>query len=147
MTTEREKEPDSRVVTRLAGRGEEAVTRLMEELGRNTMVTEALARAMSARRGLDAVSRTALAQVGLAAAEDVRELRQQVADLEKRLGKLEQGGEAGAGEGRTAPTATASRRGAQAATKTKSTATAPGGGTSSGGTASPSRASRSTPSG
>lgn len=124
MATEREKPADSGVVGRLAGRGEDAITRLMEELGKNTMLTEALTRAMSAKKGLDAVSRGALAQAGLAAADDVRELRREIADLEKRLAKLEGAGKRQASRSRAAKASPAR-----------------------GGTTSRSRASRSTPSG
>jgi hypothetical protein len=91
MATGDRKTPDSGVVGRLAGRGEEAMSRLMDELGRNRTVTEGLTRALAAKGMLDTASRTALTQVGLAPAEDVRELRQRVMDLEKRLAKLEGG--------------------------------------------------------
>ncbi len=91
MATEDRKSSDSGVVGRLAGRGEEAMGRLMDELGRNRTVTEGLTRALAAKGMLDTASRTALTQVGLAPAEDVRELRQRVMDLEKRLAKLEGG--------------------------------------------------------
>ena len=91
MATRQRKTPDSGVVGRLAGRGEEAMSRLMDELGRNSAVTEALTRAVAAKGMLDSASRTALTQVGLAPADEVRELRRRVIDLEKRLGKLEGG--------------------------------------------------------
>src|SRR5918998_4323740 len=91
------KTADEGVVSRLAGRGEDAMTRLMDELGRNSVVTDALARAMSAKGRLDTASRTALGQVGLAAADDLSDLRKQVADLEKRLAKLEGGGSSRSG--------------------------------------------------
>ena len=107
------KTADEGVVSRLAGRGEDAMTRLMDELGRNSVVTDALARAMSAKGRLDTASRTALGQVGLAAADDLNDLRKQVADLEKRLAKLEAGGKASSG----------SRSGRSATTSTKSTST------------------------
>jgi hypothetical protein len=61
----------------------------MDELGRNRKETEGLTRALAAKGMLDNASRTALTQVGLAPAEDVRELRRRVMDLEKRLVKLE----------------------------------------------------------
>ena len=91
MATGESKDYDSGVVGRLAGRGEEAMSRLMDELGRNRTVTEALTRALAAKGMLDTASRTALTQVGLAPADDVRELRRRVMDLEKRLAKLEGG--------------------------------------------------------
>jgi hypothetical protein len=107
------KTADEGVVSRLAGRGEDAMTRLMDELGRNSVVTDALARAMSAKGRLDTASRTALGQVGLAAADDLNDLRKQVADLEKRLAKLEAGGKASSG----------TRSGRSSTTSTKSTST------------------------
>ncbi len=113
MATERPS--DTRVVSRLAGRGEDAITRLMDELSRNQMVTDALARAMSAKGRLDAASRSALAQVGLAPVDDVRELRQQLADLEQRVAKLEEAGKTEAAK---------PRRGRTAATSTKTTGAA-----------------------
>ncbi len=91
MATRETKASDAGVVGRLAGRGEEAMSRLMDELGRNRTVTEALTRAVAAKGMLDTASRTALTQVGLAPAEEVRELRQRVIELENRLAKLEGG--------------------------------------------------------
>ena len=92
MADERRKGSDSGVVSRLAGRGEDAITRLMEELGRNSVVTEALARAMSTKGRLDQASRSALSQIGLAPSDEVRDLRTQVDELERRLARLEGGG-------------------------------------------------------
>ena len=89
MATEQKREEDAGVVSRLAGRGEEALTRLMDELGRNSRVTDALARAMSAKGKLDDASRAALGQIGLAAADEIKDLRGQLERLEKRLAKLE----------------------------------------------------------
>src|SRR3546814_8773234 len=43
------KPSDGGMVNRLAGRGEEAVTRLVEELGKNPRVTDALSRVMDAK--------------------------------------------------------------------------------------------------
>jgi len=99
-TRQSKNEPESGVVSRLSRRGEEAVTRLMEELGRNERVTDALHRAMSAKGKLDSAGRSALGQVGLAAADDVTDLRAQVERLEKRLAAL---------EGATGTTASAKR--------------------------------------
>jgi hypothetical protein len=89
METEDRKSSDAGVVGRLAGRGEEAMSRLLDELGRNRTLTEGLTRALAAKGMLDSASRTALTQVGLAPAEDVRELRGRVMALEKRLAELE----------------------------------------------------------
>ena len=91
MATGDRKSSESGVVGRLAGRGEEAMSRLVDELGRNRTLMEGLTRALAAKGMLDAASRTALTQVGLAPAEDVRELRRRVMDLEKRLAELEGG--------------------------------------------------------
>ncbi|MEO8290661.1 MAG: hypothetical protein ABI649_06660 [Gaiellaceae bacterium] len=85
---------DGGMVGRLAGRGEEAVTRLVEELGKNPRVTDALDKAMSAKGKIDQSARGALAQVGLAAADELKELREQIERLERRLAKVETGGAA-----------------------------------------------------
>src|SRR5215210_6297369 len=79
------------VVERLSKRGEEAFTRLAEELGRNERVADALGKALSAKGRLDGASRRALGQVGLAAADELKDLRAHVEKLEKRLAKLEGG--------------------------------------------------------
>src|ERR671925_1562628 len=87
----RGRKPEPGVVERLSKRGEEAFTRLAEELGRNERVADALGKAISAKGRLDGASRRALGQVGLAAAEELTELRTQVDKLEKRVAKLEGG--------------------------------------------------------
>ena len=92
MGRQRNKPADAGVVSRLAGRGEDAITRLMDELGRNSIVTDALTRAMSARGVVDETTRKALAQVGLAAADEISQLRAQLETLEQRLSKLEAAG-------------------------------------------------------
>ncbi len=79
------KTADEGVVSRLAGRGEDAMTRLMDELGRNSVVTDALARAMSAKGRLDSASRATLGQVGLAASDDVDDLDPDVVADHDRL--------------------------------------------------------------
>ena len=91
MASEETKEQETGVVGRLAERGEEAMTRLMDEVGRNQRVTEALGRALAAKGMLDSASRTALRQVGLAPADEVQELERRVQDLEARLARLETG--------------------------------------------------------
>ena len=136
------KPEESGVVGRLAGRGEDAVTRLMDTLGRNTAVTEALARAMSAKGRLDATSRAALAQVGLAAADEIKDLRGQLERLERRLAKVETTGGSRSGGSRSASGsrsgtsggASSSRSGAKSSsgTRTKSSSS----GTKSSGTSS-----------
>jgi hypothetical protein len=89
MATKEKKQQDGGVVGKLAGRGEEALSRVVEGLGRNPRVTDALDRAMGAKGRLDGASRSALNQVGLAAAEEIRDLRTQLERLERRLTKLE----------------------------------------------------------
>jgi polyhydroxyalkanoate synthesis regulator phasin len=74
---------------RLAGRGEEAVTKLVEELSKNPRVTDALGRVMDAKTRIDQSARGAVAQAGLAAADELKELRKQIERLERRLAKLE----------------------------------------------------------
>jgi hypothetical protein len=83
------KEASGGVVGRLATRGEEATARFMDALGKNHLVTDALAKAVSAKGKLDSGSRTALNQIGLATLDEVKDVRKQVATLEKRLAKLE----------------------------------------------------------
>lgn len=90
MATKREKDEGS-TLGRLAGRGEGAVTKLVEELGRNPRVTEALGRAMSAKGRVDSASRRTLGTIGLAAADELKDLRKQIERLEKRLSRLEAG--------------------------------------------------------
>jgi hypothetical protein len=94
MATKRKKPDEGGFVERLAGRGEEAVTRLLDELARNPRVTDALGRAMSAKGKVDAGARRTLSQVGLAAADELKDLRKQIERLERRLARLE-GGDSG----------------------------------------------------
>ena len=83
------KPSDGGMVNRLAGRGEEAVTRLVEELSKNPRVTDALSRVMDAKTKIDQSARGAVAQAGLAAADELKDLRKQIERLERRLVKLE----------------------------------------------------------
>jgi hypothetical protein len=108
-------ENDTGVLNRLAGRGEEAVNRLMEELGKNEKVADALARALEAKGKVDERTRKTLGSVGLAAADQLEGLRKQIETLEKRLAALEKTEAAKAGE--TAATT-------RSATATKPTTTA-----------------------
>ena len=89
MEEERKEPREGSVVSRLAGRGEETVTRFMDELGRNPRVTEALARALAAKGKVDEGTRRVLAQIGLAPADEVRELGLRLEDVERRLAKIE----------------------------------------------------------
>ena len=82
---------DASVLSRLASRGEDAVTKLMEEMGRNPRVTEALGAAMSAKGKVDVKPRETLRQIGLAAADEIKDLRGHLERLEKRLAALEGG--------------------------------------------------------
>ena len=86
---ESKKPSDGGMVNRLAGRGEEAVTRLVEELGKNPRVTYALSRVIDAKTKIDQSARGAVAQAGLAAADELKDLRKQIERLERRLAKLE----------------------------------------------------------
>jgi polyhydroxyalkanoate synthesis regulator phasin len=104
-----EKTGDGGMVNRLAGRGEEAVSRLVEELGKNPRVTDALGRAMSAKGKIDQSARGALAQVGLAAADELKELRAQIERLERRLAKLESSGGSSPGGSQTGSKASAKK--------------------------------------
>ncbi len=74
------KKPDNGggTLNRLAGRGEEAVTKLVEELSKNPRVTDALSRVMDAKTRIDQSARGAVAQAGLAAADELKDLRKQV---------------------------------------------------------------------
>ncbi len=83
------KPSDGGMVNRLAGRGEEAVTRLVDELSKNPRVTDALSKVMEARTKIDQSARGAVAQAGLAARDELKELRKQIERLERRLAKLE----------------------------------------------------------
>ena len=86
------KEPiDEGMVSRLAGRGEEALTRLMDELGRNERVTDALGRAMAAKGRVDETTRKTLGTIGLTSSEDLKDLSKRLERLEKRVQKLEGG--------------------------------------------------------
>jgi polyhydroxyalkanoate synthesis regulator phasin len=88
-TAKKEKETEAGTIERLSKRGEETLTRLADELARNELVADALARASSARGRLDGASKRALGQVGLASTDELEALRKEVARLEKRLAKLE----------------------------------------------------------
>jgi hypothetical protein len=89
MATSRKKPDDGSFVGRLAGKGEGAVNRLVDELGKNPRVTDALGKAMSAKGRVDSASRRTLSQIGLAAADELKDLRKQIERLERRLARLE----------------------------------------------------------
>ena len=95
MATSRKKPEDGSFVGRLAGKGEDAVNRLVDELGKNPRVTDALGKAMSAKGRVDSASRRTLSQIGLAAADELKDLRKQIERLERRLARLEGGSSSG----------------------------------------------------
>jgi len=115
------KETESGTLERLSRRGEETLTRIVDELGRNERVTEALGVAMSAKGKLDGASRRALGQVGLAAADELEDLRTKLARLEKRVAKLESGSKAKPAAGRKATTARTTARAKKTAGTTPAT--------------------------
>ncbi|HXV34814.1 MAG TPA: hypothetical protein VD769_12455 [Gaiellaceae bacterium] len=86
------KETDAGTLGRLSKAGEETITRLVEELGKNERITDAMARAMAAKGKLDEGAKRAAGQVGLAAADELKDLRRHIERLEKRLAKLEAAG-------------------------------------------------------
>jgi hypothetical protein len=114
MATGRKK-PDDSFVGRLAGRGEDAVNRLANELSNNPTVTDALGKALSAKGKVDATARRTLSQIGLAAADELKDLRKQIERLERRLSRLEGGSSSVGGP----PTGTSAKR---SETKKKPTA-------------------------
>jgi hypothetical protein len=80
-------EPESQAATastlsRLAGRGEETIKRLSEEIDKNPRMHDA-------RDRLDKLGRSMLQQLNVAFADDVEELKKEVTRLERRLAKLE----------------------------------------------------------
>ena len=109
-------------IGRLAGRGEEAVTRLVEELSKNPRVTEVVDRAMQAKDRVDKSARGALAQAGVAAADELKELRKQIEKLERRLAKLETTSGTGTAKKTTAKKSTAKKTTARKSTAKKTTA-------------------------
>jgi len=74
---------------RLADKGEEAVTKLIDELAKNPRVTDALARVMEMKGKADEKTRQTLANSSGAAASQIKDLRIHLEKLEKRLQKME----------------------------------------------------------
>jgi septal ring factor EnvC (AmiA/AmiB activator) len=128
MATKRKKPDEGGFVERLAGRGEEAVTRLLDELANNPRVTDALGRAMSAKGRVDAGARRTLSQVGLAAADELKDMRKQIERLERRLARLEGDTKTTAKRSETKKKPTARKRAKTTAKKgaEKTTSPAPG---------------------
>jgi polyhydroxyalkanoate synthesis regulator phasin len=89
MAENGKQEGETSVITKLSKAGEDAVTRIVEELGKNERVTDAVARAMSAKGKVDERTRKTLGQVGVAGADEIKSLRKRLERLEKRLAALE----------------------------------------------------------
>ena len=105
MAKEQKKQDDSgRLVGRLTGKGEDTVSKLLNDLANNPRVTDAIGRALSAKGKVDANARKALSQAGLAAADELKDLRKQIERLERRLARLE-GGSAEKSTTKKTPTA------------------------------------------
>ncbi len=83
------KETDAGTLGRLSKAGEDVFTRLVDELAKNERVTDALGKALSAKGKVDEGAKRALGQVGVAAADELKDLRTHIERLEKRLAKLE----------------------------------------------------------
>ena len=145
MATKTKKDENSGVVGRLAGKGEEALTKLIDELGRNERVAEALSRATNAKGKLDVTSRGALHGIGLAPIDEVRDLQKRLESLEKRLAKVETRAgitpTAKRAQTKKTPSSATRTKKASAASKKADQAASPaagralGGGTARGGTA------------
>jgi polyhydroxyalkanoate synthesis regulator phasin len=104
------KETDAGTLGRLSKAGEDALTRFVEELGKNERITDAVAKAVAAKGKLDEGAKRAVGQVGLAAADELKDLRKHIERLEKRLAKLESEAEPAAKPRRTTkPRTTTSR--------------------------------------
>jgi hypothetical protein len=123
MAQKRKQPDEGGFVGRLAGRGEEAVGRLIDELGRNPRVTDALGKAMSAKGKVDAGARRTLSQVGLAAADELKDLRKQIERLERRLARLEGGSTSRRSSGTSARTSAKRSETKKKPTTRKSTTT------------------------
>jgi polyhydroxyalkanoate synthesis regulator phasin len=89
MPSKGKKSDDGGFVGGLAERGEKAVNRVVDELARNPRVTDALDKAMSAKGKVDSGARRTLSQLGLAAADELKDLRKQIERLERRLARVE----------------------------------------------------------
>jgi ubiquinone biosynthesis protein UbiJ len=72
----------SSTLGKLAGRGEDALKRLSDELEKNP-------RAHEAKDRLVKLQRSTLPKLNIAVADEVEELKKEVARLEKRLAKVE----------------------------------------------------------
>ena len=97
---------------RLADKGEEAVTKLIDELAKNPRVTDALARVMEMKGKADEKTRQTLANSSGAAAAQIKDLRVHLEKLEKRLQTMEGGATAAPAK---KPASTAAKKPATAA--------------------------------
>jgi chromosome segregation ATPase len=120
MAQQRKKPDDGGLVGRLAERGEEAVNRLANEIAHNTRVTDALEKALSAKGKVDAGARRTLGQIGVAAADELKDLRKQIERLERRLARLE-GSSSSAGRSSTGTSAKRSETKKKPTAKKKTT--------------------------
>jgi hypothetical protein len=125
---------DGGMLGRLAGRGEDAVTRLMDELGRNPRVTDALGRAMAQKGKVDDATRKTLGRMGLAASDELQDLRHRVDKLEQRLAKLETGTRARTATTRARTPATKSSGGTAGKRQTSTPRSRPSAGSGGSGT-------------
>ena len=86
-TEEAEAAAAERTITRLAGRGEVAVKRLVGELEKHERVA-------GARERIEGVEKSVLNALGVASVAEVEQLRMAIIGLEERLAKLEGGSKA-----------------------------------------------------
>ena len=121
-------ETEAGTLGRLSKAGEDAITRFIDDLAKNERVTDAVARAMAAKGKLDESAKRAVGGVGLAAAEELKDLRKHIERLEQRLAKLEGDAKPAPKPRATKPKTTTSR-----AKKTTDKASSPAAGRSVGG--------------
>ena len=81
------KPSDGGTVNRLAGRARKRSPGSSRSWARTPRVTDALSRVMDAKTKIDQSARGAVAQAGLAAADELKELRKQIERLERRAGE------------------------------------------------------------
>ena len=79
-------------IGRLADKGEETVTKLIDELAKNPRVTEALSRVMEMKGKADQATRKTIANASGATAGEIKNLRTRLERLENRLQQMESSG-------------------------------------------------------
>ena len=84
-----EVQPNVDVCAELAGRGHQAVTRVLDALTSDPRLTEAIDSLLAAKRRLSEATRGARSQLNVAAADSVHDLKERVVELEERLAKIE----------------------------------------------------------